>query len=436
MAQYTWLTYGAAKSQLAARLADPNFQFWTAAECGLYIIESLRVWNAFTEVWNTEFSFTAVPESTWYDLSALNGSPRLRSLKDSDLYTMMQYHLLEPPTGGGTWAGTSQFSLADLQQSLQRRRDEMIQITGCNIAQLDKFDLVGGNYRAYLPDNVLEPRRIRFLPSFPYGNPITLAREDRYAFDVFEPAHMQSPGLPSSWGIVAGPPLAFDLDVVPNIPGQFDVIAIRTGTTFAPPTQSLMNVPDDWAWVCKWGAMADLLSRESEATDRVRAQFCLQRYQDGLKVMLGSNWLVQGEIDGVPVDTPSLAEMDTFSTDWEFLESWSFVVVAGMDLVAACPVAQEGQNRGVTVNLVGNAPVPAVDGDYVQVARDVWEAVLAYAQALAMFKQGGQEFLDSQQMLAEFALAATAQNKRLLNMGIFTDVLKAQSQREDAAQPR
>jgi len=182
--------------------------------------------------------------------------------------------------------------------------------------------------------------------------------------------------------------------------------------------------------------MADLLSRESEATDRVRAQFCLQRYQDGLKVMLGSNWLVQGEIDGVPVDTPSLAEMDTFSTDWEFLESWSFVVVAGMDLVAACPVAQEGQNRGVTVNLVGNAPVPAVDGDYVQVARDVWEAVLAYAQALAMFKQGGQEFLDSQQMLAEFALAATAQNKRLLNMGIFTDVLKAQSQREDAAQPR
>ena len=78
---YSWLTFAEARQQLAARLADAGV-FWTAAEQGLLIQESLRTWNALTFTWKTPFTFTVAAASApvWYSLGTLSGSPRLRSL--------------------------------------------------------------------------------------------------------------------------------------------------------------------------------------------------------------------------------------------------------------------------------------------------------------------------------------------------------------------
>ena len=282
-------TYLQARQALAARLAivwqaDPSSNFWTDAELGFYLAEALRTWNALTEQWNSNFSFLSNSLQTWYSLASLPGSPRLRTLTDAYLYTILQYHLLEPPTGAGAWTGTSQFSLADLQYALQRRRDEVIQLSGCNLAQLPPLASASNQRRTYFPDSTLEPRRTRFIPDSTAG-PITLCREDTLVFDAFAPGYLQSHALPSSWSVVTEPPLAMDVDTAPSVTGNYDVISLQSGPIFAPPASTLLGVPDDFAWVPKWGALADILGRESEATDRPRADYCLKRYIDGLKVM-------------------------------------------------------------------------------------------------------------------------------------------------------
>lgn len=433
MPQYTWLTYLQARQALAARLADPNNVFWTDAECGLYLLESLRTWNALTEVWNADFSFTGTSAQTWYNLATLVGSPRVRTLHDSDLYTMMQYHLLEPPTGGGSWTGTAQFSLSDLQGALQRRRDEIIQVSGCNLSQLPPLPSAANVRRIYFPDSTLEPRRARFIPDSTAG-PVTLSREDTLAFDAFEPAHLQETQLPYAWSVITGPPLAMDVDTAPGVTGNYDVISLQSGPVFNPPTGTLLGVPDDWAWLAKWGALSDLLSRDSEATDRARADYCLKRYMDGLKIMAASNWLVSATIGGLPVDTPSVREMDGFTPEWEGnATAWPSLVTAGMDLFAPCPVAP---TSGVTMIVVGNAPVPTLDGDFVQVSRDVFDVILDYAQVLASFKMGGSEFSSTKDLEAKFFTMAMATNQRLAKMGIFSDLVHSEGKRQDVNQPR
>ena len=438
MATYAWLTYLQARQALAARLADSSNVFWTDAENKLYLLESLRTWNALTEVWNSDFAFTANGNFVWYNLATLAGSPRLRTLQDSDLYTIMQYHLLEPPTGGGAWTGTSQFSLADLQGALQRRRDETIQVSGCNLAQLPPLLSTPNVRRTYFPDSSLEPIRTRFVPdsSVPgAGNPVTLCREDTLVFDAFEPAHLQTNQTPGSWSVVTEPPLAFDVDTAPTVPGVYDVISLQSGPVFNPPVSSLLGVPDDFAWVCKWGALADLLGRESEATDRPRADYCLKRYQDGLKVMARSNWLLSATVNGLPVDTPSLKEIDAFSPEWENTgTAWPCIVQAGMDFFGLCsPVIPF---TGVSMVVVGNAPVPALDGDFVQVSRDVFDVILDYAQMLATFKQGGAEFASTKDLENNFMAAAVQTNKRLSNLGLYRDVAGKVGQKQNIDQPR
>lgn len=438
MPAFTWLTYLQSRQALAARLAitwqaDPSSNFWTDAELGYWIAEALRTWNALTEQWNANFSFLSNSSVTWYSLATLAGSPRLRTLTDSYLYSAMQYHLLEPPTGAGAWTGTSQFNLADLQFALQRRRDEVIQASGCNLTQLPLLTSASGQRRTFFPDSTLEPIRTRFIPDSTAG-PITLCREDTLVFDAFDPGYLQSNALPSSWSVITEPPLAMDVDTAPGVTGKYDVISLQSGPIFTPPGATLLGVPDDFSWVCKWGALADLLGRESEATDRPRADYCLKRYMDGLKVMARSNWLLSATISGLPVDTPALKDFDAYAPEWEENAfAWQTLIQAGMDLVAPCPV---GVVQSVGMVLVGNAPVPSLDSDFVQVSRDVFDVILDYAQMLASFKMGGSEFASTKDLENNFMAAAVETNKRLSNMGLMRDVAGQVGQKQNIVQPR
>ena len=238
---------------------------------------------------------------------------------------------------------------------------------------------------------------------------------------------MQTSGTPNSWSVSSEPPLSFLVDNAPNVPGCYEIIALQSGPTFTPPTASLLGVPDDWAWVPMYGALADVLSKEAEATDKQRATYCLQRYTDGLEIMKNSNWLVKASANSAPVDTPSLQEMDDYAFGWEQSKNnIPTIVQAGVDLVS--PVPGSGS---IILTVVQNAPLLDSTGTYVQVSRDEWEAVLDYAHHVAMFKQAGTEFAETYDLLKNFFTSAESVNKRLLTYGIYTDVLKTQGQRQD-----
>jgi hypothetical protein len=427
---YAWIQFAAAKQALLNRLA--NSTFWTNAEAGLYINEALRTWNSLTETWQIDFTFVSTSAQTWFDFSTSSfvlpnppTNPRQRTLKDTDLYTMMEYHLMEPPTGG-TWTGTSQFSITDLQDALQRRRDEVIQLTGCNLVQLSIPSSMTQT-RLTIPDTVLEPRRLRFVPDAFFGLPVTLLREDTQAWQVFEPLVLGESAIPTAWSVATSPALAIDVNTAPNVPGTFDMIALQSGSPFAVPASTLLGVPDDFAWVVKFGALADLLSRDSEATDRQRAAYCASRYTEGIKIMQKSNWMLQGAVDGRLAEIVALDSLDRYEPEWERQVLWSTLVVAGTDFMAPCTVLA---THGITATLIGNQPVPSADTEYLQIPRDVYDAVLGYALHLAAFKLGGTEFSDTVPLAKNFFDLAQKENKRLQNMALFADVLEEEGRQE------
>ena len=489
-APYTWLTKTAAVSALQGRLNSTTF--WTADECWGYLVEGLRHWSAMAECWNADL---VIPNAngSWINTGTLAGSPRLRTVTDVDLYTNMENMLLEPPTGG-TWTGTNQFSISALQYALQKRTQEVIQASACNLGLLSVVAVPGTRDNA-LPDTVLEPRRIRFMAvsaqttgtastgdmaitlasslgvyqnmvvvgagvqpntfvtsisgnvagiSLPvsaglsatplqFAQSVTLTREDTQAFDFFEPDYTNEFGLPQSWDIATEAPLAFDVDIAPNVPGTYDIIVLNAAATFAPPAATLLGIPDDWSWLPMYGALADLLGRESEATDRQRASYCLERYTQGLELMLKSNWLKQTQINGATADSTALASMDDYAPEWQASnDTLNSIVQAGIDFVAPTP----GLGQSVGLTLVGNAPLLDSTNTYVQVSRDDFQAVLDYAQHVACWKQGGQEFSATYPLLKDFYRAVGERNKRWLSYGIFTDLINTEGQRQSEDEPR
>lgn len=446
---YSYITFAQAKQQLLQRLNDQtngvyqNNQF-TDAELGLYIVEALRTWNALTSMWLQDWTFTITPpvSQVWYNLRNVSGYARQQTVLDSDIYTLIEYHLLEPPTGA-TWTGTTQFSINDLSQALQRRRDEIIQISACNPVSTPLAS-VPNTRRTVLPDNTLEVIRARYIPVL--GSPNTLFRDDALGMRYFSPGYLQnqsgteqSPasGGPQSYAQISGPPLALDVDYAPTVPGSYDLLALQSGTVFAPPASTLLGIPDDWSWVAKWGAMSDLLNSGSEKQDDARAQYCLQRYKDGLTLIEKAPWLYTCQLNGVAADIVAAIEADSYSPEWDTSGNTAnqMLVMGGIDLIAVGPVPAAGA-VSVLLTVVGNAPVPSAPGDYVQVSRDTLDAILDYAQHIATFKKGGIEFQQTLPLAKNFALAAIATNQRLKDLGIFRDLLGIQGQKQAVEQER
>lgn len=432
--EYSWLSFLQARQQLAARLADPTNQFWEDAENGAYIVEALRTHNALTFTWKTTFEFMIAAASSpqWLSLGTLVSSPRLRSVTDTALYTLMEYHLLEPPTGS-VWTGTSQFSISDLQTALQRCRDEAIQFANTNQQNPALIPTTPGDTFINLPDNFLDVSRAQFVGT---NDIVTLMRTDTTALNYYQTEYPQTPpALPSQYNMASLPPLQLQVDIAPAEEGAYDLIALIGPPAFDPPFASLLNVPDDCSYALKWGAMADLLSRESEATDLVRAKYAKQRYGDLLKVMSAQPWIMQSFINGKTADMVSFTEMDWRRPEWDSSEpDYQIIITGGIDFFTVVP--DPSQPISVSLIVLGNAPIPAVDGDFIQCSRDVWDAILDYAQFLAAYKQGGEEFLSAMPLEANFYAQAMKINGRLEKLGLFANVYDSEGMREVRVQER
>lgn len=449
MPAFSYITSLQAEQALALRLNDVNNTRWAKAELNLYLAETLRSWNALTATWVSDWTTTYVQpnpatlpvwNSTGNDFNSLVGanssSPRYQTLTDAYLYTVAQYMLLEPPTGNATWTGTNQFSLADFTQALQRRRDQILQATDCNVGPFSTtLELNPGTNRVLLPDTVLDMRRVRYVPV--QGSPATLFRSDGLAFEYFTNGFEQTTGQPLEWDVLASPQLAVTFDAMANQPNLLDCLAILSGPAIAPPTASPLLIPDDWSWVLKWGMMADMLSKETESIDPQRAAYCLQRFAEGLKLMKALPWVLQARIQNIPVDTMSVYEMDDFNYEWQSNPSAQTQVVrGGIDLFAMCPVIPAGTSQSVTLVMVGNMPIPAADGDEIQVSRDVLDAIIDEAQHLAQFKDGFTDLEQSMSLHKNFIRAAVETNSRLEESGIFQDTLRPPVSRSEQADPR
>lgn len=427
---YSWLTQTQAVQQLGQRLniVPTGSTFWTAAELWIYIQTSLKMHNSLVWQWRTDFTFNSA--QLWNSLGSLAGSPRLRTTTDVDCYTEMELMLLEPPTGG-TWSGTNQFSVSAMSQALQRRRDEVIQITNCNQVLMPNVPLTPNTIRTVLPNgagipDVIDVERVRYIPVS--GSPNTLYRDDTVASEFYEsPLYQLNAGTPQTFSLSSEPPLSWQVDVAPAQPGTYEAVVLQSGAPFNPPTPTLVGIPDDLIWVLEWGALADLLGQESESTDRERSEYALKRYQDGLQLMLKSPWIELGKVNGQAVSLDSIVAADRYDPEWDSNPTGfgPVIVVGGIDTVA-CPV-----NAGIGVTVLGNSPILDSTNTWVQVSRAGWEIVILFAQVRAAWKMGGAEFKAALELEKAALLACSAENVRLKSLGAFSDVIDQRGNQQE-----
>ena len=431
---YNSITLGDFRNELLLRLNSNGADFWLNAELNEYISESLSVWNTLTQWWLADQTLILNPPLTsdWIPTNGV-GTPRAQTLTESDLYSILCYHLIEPQPIAGIWQGTTQFSMPNLQQSAQNILNEIMIKTAVNMTVNTSLSITPNTSRITLPDTILDLRRVRY--SAVDGSNVTLTRGDSQSFLRFSPNYRQTNAPPRRFDTIGSPPLTLTVDTLVNQPNTLELLAMSCANTLNPVSPQPLLIPNDWLWVLKYGVMADLLTNEPEASDTGRAAYCQRRYEQGLALMTSQPWLMNAFIDEKACDTPPVTSKDRNSYEWQSNPSaWLGVVVVGIDLIAPSPIPTVQSSIKLTV--VANAPQPATDADFIQAPRDILDVLLDYCQHIAVLKQGEEGYIKSLPLLKGFLAYAEETNSRLRASGIFSSDLRPSTSRQDLAAPR
>ncbi len=434
---YTAPTYAQAKTDLANRLNDQGKVHWLDLELGTYIAEALRWWNSQTSHWREQGTFTLTMLQPFYDLPTVLPTLRAMTLTNWDLVADLQYSLMEPAAAGGTWTGTDQFTLQQLSDAIQRRRDMFLQQTGSVLTRAEtNYPSPPASGRIALDEAVLNVRRAAWRVTATQLL-LPLTRTDEWAGTHFAPAWPQSTDAPQNYSVSVVPPLTMQIIAPPQGDGTLDLVSINKGATVNPSVSAALGVPDDWAWVVKWGALADLLQGDGLALDPGRANYCTQRWQQGIDMAKNAPVVLAGRINGVTVRINSLSDADSYSPVWQLLAGVPReLLMAGQNLIGSIPMAGGGGPYTVALDVVQNAPIPVNAGDILQIGQDVYDALLDYANHLALFKQGAGQ-VEQAIALLERASAAAGVDVGIQQASQPSRApLLTQQQQDEHAQPR
>lgn len=433
---YSHITWGQITTALSLRLSDPNLVYWSKAELQLYLAETLRTWGLLTGFWRDTGTLNTTAAVGFYDLTILqNGnSDNLLNytITDQNIVTLIQYHFLEPATGN-SWTGSEQFTLADLTNAIQKRRDQVLADTGAVVTHTDGIVIAAAQNNIFLSDTIISIRRLAYIDSF--GAVIPLIPSDILAQRNYSSADLYTPGEPYSYSSASSKPTEILLVPSPNQPGTLDMITVNTGTALDPTVGVLLGLPDAYAMAVKWGAMADLLAKDGPARDAVRSGYCERRYQLAVELIRIAPVVVNAEINGVSLDTDSLTNMDAYNRHWQTTTGVPDSIASIRTLVALSPCPDAVY--AITFDVVCKAPIPPSDTDFVQIGREQIDAILDYAEHLAAFKMGGEEFRSTLKGAQNFFNAALSYNERLTSMNSNVLTLMAQSTADtEDRQPR
>lgn len=429
---YTHTTWAQLDAALAARLHDPTGVYWLQAERRIYLTEALRVFSALSAFWRERGTFDTVANVAFYDLPTQIPALLGYTVTDIDVVTEIQYHLLEP--AAIPWAGTEQFSIADLQAAVERRRNLFLVDTGMILTQSTVAMPPPPIGRVTLPDNVIDVRRILWKD---VNNVVYhLWREDELALNASDYTWAIDPGTPYAYSVLGPPPLQVQIAAVPLDAGTIGMISVNTGAALDVTTGVILGIPDDWCWVVKWGALADLLGKDGPAADPERAAWCEKRYQAGVKLAQEVACIVQAQLQGVNLFPDSLNNTDAAYYNWQndAAAAPSDIAIAGYNLVGVRPIPDGIYS--LTFDVIRRAPIPAVGGTQVQIGREQLDGILDYAEHLAMFKVGGPEFSATERQATNFMLQASTYNRRMAAAARYIFEVADYSRKESKQRPR
>jgi hypothetical protein len=190
----------------------------------------------------------------------------------------IQRHLLEPTIDGGiTWS--SLWSADEVLRFVNERLERFLLETGILRTRATSV-VAAGTSSVDVPSDSVDLRRVAWDTGTATSG---LPRVDPFGMDAGSVGWQGGTGVPYAYIEEPLPPLSIRLVSTPSANGTLDVLYVRAETVTGQCSLAI-PIPAMFVPFVKYGVMADMLSKEGEASDPQRAAYCEQRFGEGVEL--------------------------------------------------------------------------------------------------------------------------------------------------------
>lgn len=389
---YNQYTLTSLTTEISNLLDDPSQRFWTVAEIALAIQEGLYVWGALTSYWRTSSTFNTVVNTAYYDLSVQFPTIRTRAWTLGQMVQDIQFAILENAPGGSV-AGTGmsgQTTITAILNAINRARNRFVLDSVLPFSvSTTAVNPVPSNGVVQFADTIGYLHRAAWQDG-PSGTWFNLWRQDNYSADAGLYQWQATPDLPRAFSESNLTPLELQIIPIPANIGTLETISVSSLMLNLASAATTFNVPDEWVHAIKWGALAELLSAESQIKDEARAKYANTRYQQAVDFAKNAKSLIRLMYGNLPLMIDTLANVDAGSPTWRNQMGSPRHAGVLYDLVAISPGAPQAVYT-LRADVVQSAPIPVVGTDTVDLGPEDIGHLVDYVLHILSFKCGGRE---------------------------------------------
>jgi hypothetical protein len=193
---------------------------------------------------------------------------------DQQVLEELQYAVHEPPDLGATWP-CDLWTREEVVAYVNQRQNRFLKETHLLVAVVGIAVGVGAT-RVALPANWV--RTVRLVWRGGDGAVKEVPRADTFETDYGIPAWNAAPlAWPQAFMEFETPTL--EMQITPTtVAGELELDYVALAAPFGPTPGALLTLPDDFSYVVKYGALAEMFGKDGRALDPARAGYCDMRY--------------------------------------------------------------------------------------------------------------------------------------------------------------
>jgi len=209
------------------------------------------------------------------------------SVTDQQLLSEVQLAMLEPTVDGGVTWTSGMWTAAEVLQYVNQRQDRFLKETGL-LTSWTTIPVNAAQLRPALPSDWVATVRISWQGTGGLTF-VVLPRADSWSADNGVPTWPTVTATrPTVYMDSETPTLQVQLAPAPTGSGTLSLYYISVGNTLDG-TGEIFNTPDEFIPALKYGVMADMLTKLGRTQDGLRAQYCEERFAEGVE--LAKSWI-------------------------------------------------------------------------------------------------------------------------------------------------
>jgi hypothetical protein len=203
------------------------------------------------------------------------------SILDTDMLSEIQAAVVEPTIDGGlTWV-SGFWTATEVLNYLIQRQNRFLKESGLLYAQLDLV-AAANTAQVALPTDWITTVRVSWRPTT--GTFKEVPRGSLWEADLSFPTWptVSATDHPQQFADFEGPD-TLTLWLLPpaNTDGFVSLIYLSLAADLTG-LGEIFTIPDEFVPYVKWGVLADMLNKTGRAHDPQRAEYCEQRFQEGI----------------------------------------------------------------------------------------------------------------------------------------------------------